>query len=733
MPPAAGVKKPTPVAEGLCFPITEQVPGGEPVRSTQVTGKAIIAAAVKAADKDAAQKVVDEKKWRFKYKKHFVKMVEVGCKSPDAALAIANAGLDYMYDNFDFVRDGKTHTLRRALEDFKGTFSTGVIKGTKQKPSAFELEVPYNGTVLKGDALQQQLDKWVRSGVIEMSAGSAISQVAQSAPWLDLSTISSRYFVLLGAGAAMGPLQVLLALGANVIAVDVPETVVPNIWHRILDRARDSCGTLTFPLKAGVEQKGLDHEALCAAAGCDLFKQTPEVKNWLLACHPKEKLVVGGYAYIPGEQFPRVALAMDAIIKYLTEKRQAAVAFLCTPTDCHLVPAAAHAAARAAHARAPLWQTAFAVLSNGSMCAKNARKPVTSEAGELLYPMDALVVAQGPNYALAKRLQHWRAMVARDIGCIVSSNIAPSTKTASVTQNKMFAYAYEMLPCWKPYEVPGPETSNAVMTALLLHDLNEPMHAGNPSMPLANPQQIFSQGGFHGGTWRCAHTFDSIGTPAVILYYLKFFVVKNYLLAYNVLQALGWALTFYRAANHYAAPAGTSPWSAFGETLVTFQYLAMLEVLHALTGMVRAPVGPTAIQIASRVAVVAIADHIPAAQTAQCIYLFAFAWSFTEVVRYSWYALNLLGKPPAALTWLRYSTFLVLYPAGVTGELLLYAAALPALDTIPVFGGVTLGAVARYAVFPGYVPGLPGLYFYMLTQRKKALASLRGAAKKKSE
>jgi len=41
------------------------------------------------------------------------------------------------------------------------------------------------------------------------------------------------------------------------------------------------------------------------------------------------------------------------------------------------------------------------------------------------------------------------------------------------------------------------------------------MHAGNPNMPLVNPQQIFSQGSFHGGAWRCAFTFDSIGAPSV--------------------------------------------------------------------------------------------------------------------------------------------------------------------------------------------------------------------------
>lgn len=43
---------------------------------------------------------------------------------------------------------------------------------------------------------------------------------------------------------------------------------------------------------------------------------------------------------------------------------------------------------------------------------------------------------QGPNYALAKRMQHWRAIVAFSKGVNVSSNIAPSTATLSVLSRK---------------------------------------------------------------------------------------------------------------------------------------------------------------------------------------------------------------------------------------------------------------------------------------------------------
>jgi very-long-chain (3R)-3-hydroxyacyl-CoA dehydratase len=40
------------------------------------------------------------------------------------------------------------------------------------------------------------------------------------------------------------------------------------------------------------------------------------------------------------------------------------------------------------------------------------------------------------------------------------------------------------------------------------------------------------------------------------------------------------------------------------------------------------------------------------------------AWSLTEVIRYTYYATSLLGIKIRALDWLRYTTFLPLYPLG---------------------------------------------------------------------
>ncbi|MCD9560914.1 hypothetical protein HAX54_019737 [Datura stramonium] len=41
------------------------------------------------------------------------------------------------------------------------------------------------------------------------------------------------------------------------------------------------------------------------------------------------------------------------------------------------------------------------------------------------------------------------------------------------------------------------------------------------------------------------------------------------------------------------------------------------------------------------------------------------AWSLSEVIRYSHYALSCIGGPPYFITYLRYTAFILLYPIGV--------------------------------------------------------------------
>ena len=183
------------------------------------------------------------------------------------------------------------------------------------------------------------MNKWVEYGTIEPSAGSAIINCIDNPGWTDLS---DRYFVLLGAGSAMGPFLLLMALGANVVAIDLDRSF---IWKRLLSIAKKSSGTITFPLTMEQSAYNTDDE-LYAGAGCNLFTHTPMIKDWLLDLYPGKSFTVGSYAYLNGALHVQVSLAMDAITKALTEKRpRTSLAYLCTPTDIHLIPKEAHDAA----------------------------------------------------------------------------------------------------------------------------------------------------------------------------------------------------------------------------------------------------------------------------------------------------------------------------------------------------------------------------------------------------
>jgi hypothetical protein len=58
-----------------------------------------------------------------------------------------------------------------------------------------------------------------------------------------------------------------------------------------------------------------------------------------MSLYPGKNFTVGSYAYLNGALHVQVSLAMDAITRDLSEKRPGtSLAYLCTPTDLHLVP-----------------------------------------------------------------------------------------------------------------------------------------------------------------------------------------------------------------------------------------------------------------------------------------------------------------------------------------------------------------------------------------------------------
>jgi hypothetical protein len=223
------------------------------------------------------------------------------------------------------------------------------------------------------------------------------------------------------------------------------------IWKRLLGLARDSCGTMTFPLSKKHAEIGDNIDELAKYAGCNLFTHTPEIKNWLVGVAPGKDLVIGGYAYLDSAAHVQVSLAMVAIMDGVMAARpRTSFAFLCSPTDVFVAPPDAVAAMDDNMKHAPAWQKIVGALAGGRVLKQNKRKPVNGHT-----VVNGIVVAQGPNYALAKRLQHWFAIKARAAGFPVSSNVAPSTATLSVVHNASFAAAYGGFHLFKPMEVRG--------------------------------------------------------------------------------------------------------------------------------------------------------------------------------------------------------------------------------------------------------------------------------------
>lgn len=247
-----------------------------------------------------------------------------------------------------------------------------------------------------------------------------------------------------------------------------------------------------------------DDAALTAHAGADLLHRLPQAAEWLLGVDGR--LVLGNYVYADGATNVRVAMAVDALTRHLQERRDdAALAFLATPTDVFAVPAEAVRHAERGYAARGLARRSLRVLSGGRLLHRNY--PPGADPGI----NDSLVPQQGPNYALAKRLQRWRATVARDAGATVSFKVAPPTRTRSVLRNRALAAAYAGAHRFG-IEVFEPATSNTLMAALLVHDLRT---GGGPA--LAHPWQDEASGAAHGGLWRVPYAPRSALGLAVLL------------------------------------------------------------------------------------------------------------------------------------------------------------------------------------------------------------------------
>lgn len=126
-------------------------------------------------------------------------------------------------------------------------------------------------------------------------------------------------------------------------------------------------------------------------------------------------------------------------------------------------------------------------------------------------------------------------------------------------------------------------------------------------------------------------------------------IKKLYLIAYNVLLCAGWAGILAQIALHYINGGNVKTvYPVIRPLLVVCQTAAIMEIFHAVTGLVRSPVFTTVAQVYSRLFVLWGGLELGSKDVTESYFVtqMVIAWACSEIIRYSFYAFNLLGSVP---------------------------------------------------------------------------------------
>jgi len=493
-------------------------------RSTTAVAKRILTQVLNCAGCSAeAAACAAEKNWRFGYSKHFENVALAMASSSDTAIDMAWAGLAEARAvfEFDMLATGDTVPLASVVGTLgsgnvaKGqrTIYTGIITG-KKAFQAPQLAVPYGGKTYSGKELVDLARRFVREGQAQASFADSVHEAVVHPEWHDLR---GKIFVLIGATSEMGPLNQLLDRGATVVAIARPNSKSkPHKWQKLIAKAENSCGRLVVPLSRRPDQ-GVN---LAAGAGADATAEIPELIHWLCSSEIRGlgdgPLHIYSGIYLDGEGFVRASVAMDAIVDGCTAKREVkpVLLYIDTPSHVHLVPRTASASSKRFRASTGTVQKILYTL--GLLKPLRFRRSRESAEREV---MVGLANEQGPNYAIAKYLQRWRALVARHSGCLVSITNGPAAKTNSVMHAKTMAFVMNHLHWIPPNVAHEPETVKELMAMIMVRDLQSSHALARPHAKTLHVLDICEENAWHGGMWLSPYEARSIGAWIYLCYY----------------------------------------------------------------------------------------------------------------------------------------------------------------------------------------------------------------------
>lgn len=479
---------------GVNFPLAPE--GG---RASTSVGKDILARAVRRLDPALAAAILAEGGWRMGYPAYFERVLRLEAQSAQNSTDVATTGLEAARERFVYV-DAEAERPVEEAYDVAGDFRTVEIQGDDQLET--QLLVPYKGKTLRGNSLLRQLDEWVARGITEPSFAEAVGAVVRHPEWLDLR---GRTIGMAGAASEMGPFHILMSWGATVAAIDLPR---PAIWERLARIARESAGRMLMPIPTSAPSSAEDPTQ---AAGANLFTDVGPLVRWLLTV--PGPLTLGNYGYADAAAFVRISMAVDLLMTgVLAGRDDLSVTYLATPSDVFLVPVRAVDMADRRHDESTrLARTGRAVnlATRGHYFRPNYKPESMIETPTNRFGIvNAFILEQGQNYALAKKLQRWRMLLMRQAGVLTSVHVAPPTRTKSVHKNPVMQQR-GALTARLGIETFDSDTTQVLGAAILVHDLNNPASPANPATPLGHPEEAFMFAANPGGRWRVPFEINS--------------------------------------------------------------------------------------------------------------------------------------------------------------------------------------------------------------------------------
>ena len=313
--------------------------------------------------------------------------------------------------------------------------------------------------------------------------------------------LRDQRFVILGAGAELAPTAALLSAGAQVLWVDVADP--QHFLHA--QGAQASAGQLLYT----AEPLNLLDDPARVLASIERFAAEGG------------RVHLGAFAYASGaSQEWRLGAAMNAIVAHLGPDVLASVSMFVSPTTVPTLQPECLRAAEAQLQNEPMWK---ATLSRAGLLTK----PGAYFANGVAVGYSTVSI-QGLSYQAAQYVSKLCAAEAFAIygsrlqqsnprPLTISANVAGITRTRSLS-HPLFEAAFLGAPRFG-VRIFYPETTRALASLLMLHDLLNPAAPGHASSPLsaADKPCLLQTQQMHGGIYNLPYGLESAIRIAAVL------------------------------------------------------------------------------------------------------------------------------------------------------------------------------------------------------------------------